>query len=199
MHAFLALQHDATGAYAGITLSMGSLKEVFMTDHPTVDYLTAGFVAYKRLGPDAVVMNSSTIDHFISDGGVLNDTDPSQEEIDKATALARKYLGFPAEEPVASPTEPYDDEVRDRCPKAQVERRGKTLPDDTVADKHHPRVTSVFEADDQGFVTLRVRCIRCKRVGFIDIDIKHDLDGISWEKPRDGKRTGTRSSHRTEA
>lgn len=202
MPAFIAIQYDEDPLiYRGIILRMDGApvkEEVFMTGNPTVDYLTAGFVAYKRLGPDAVIMHSSTLDHFVMDGGVLNTEDPSQAEIDKATVCAREYLGLPAEMPTP-PTDTYDAEARDRCPAAQTDRRGKNLSDDTVADKHHPRATSVFEADDLGFVTLRVRCIRCKRVGFLDIDLKNDLDGISWDKPPVGKRTGKRSSRRTEA
>lgn len=87
--------------YRGVILRMGleSEQEVFATGDPTVDYLTAGFVAHYRVGPEAPVMCSSSVDHFAMDGGQLDDEDPSEEQIQKAVRAGRAYLTARGEDP----------------------------------------------------------------------------------------------------
>lgn len=85
---------NASLNYRGVTLKMmpGGDREVFMSNNPTVDYLTAGFVAHYRLGPDAHVIGSSSVDHFSMDGGEIETDDPTRADIDAAIALAKVYL-----------------------------------------------------------------------------------------------------------
>lgn len=97
---------DPNASYAGVTLSMdrGSSIEVFDTGNPTVDYHTAMLVVWRRHvlsggSPDVNphVMGSSSIDHFVMDGGDLRDEDPTQEEVGAAVAAAKDYLMTPLE------------------------------------------------------------------------------------------------------
>lgn len=87
-------------SYAGIQLRFGHGKEVFNSGNPTVDYFTAYWVIFKRCKDagvdvdDVPIMGSSSIDHFVMDGGILNDSDPSQEDMDAAIAAAKAYLGI---------------------------------------------------------------------------------------------------------
>lgn len=87
--------------YRGVTLKMmpDGAQEKFMSGDATVDYLTAGYVAHYRLGKGAPVMCSSSVDHFVMDGGTLEDEDPSKEQIQKAVAAGRAYLTSRGEGP----------------------------------------------------------------------------------------------------
>jgi len=91
---FLNLLYDEPdpSTYRGVQLRMGDTKDVFDTGNPTVDYITAGCVAYTRAGGQITIQGSSDIDHFVMDGGVLNDNDPTDEEIAAGHAAARKHL-----------------------------------------------------------------------------------------------------------
>lgn len=96
----LGILYDETdpATYSGVTLRLGDDREVFNSGNPTVDYLTAYFVLshrYRAAGfdvGDVPVMASSSVNHFVFDGGTLNDSDPSQEEVDAAVAAAKAYL-----------------------------------------------------------------------------------------------------------
>lgn len=81
-------------SYAGVTLRMGSgsLADTFHTGNPTVDYLTAVFVVASRNGVDHPAMSSSSIDHFVMDGGDLNTDNPPEAAISAALDATRRYL-----------------------------------------------------------------------------------------------------------
>lgn len=93
---FIGIEYDEPdpATYAGVRLRMGPEvePEVFFSGDPTTDYLTAGCVVHYRMGPDARIMGSSSVDHFVMDGGTLEDEDPPQEKIEAAIAAARAYL-----------------------------------------------------------------------------------------------------------
>jgi len=81
--------------YEGIELKMSleAEPEVFNTGNPFHDYLTAGIIVFHRAGENAIVMGSSSIDHFAMDGGDLPDGDTATEEQVMEAALAAKaYL-----------------------------------------------------------------------------------------------------------
>ncbi len=79
--------------YRGVTLRMeGRDTERFASGDATVDYLVAGFVAHYRLGPDAHVLCSSSVDHFSMDGGEIETDDPTRAQIDAAITVAKAYL-----------------------------------------------------------------------------------------------------------
>jgi hypothetical protein len=98
----LSIKYDDANpaTYEGVTLSMDRDKprELFSTGNPTVDYNTAAAVVYRRFYnagvdvDDVPLMGSSTIDHFIMDGGELNE-EPTPEQIRKALDNAEKYEG----------------------------------------------------------------------------------------------------------
>lgn len=94
MTAYVTCIYDDTNpeSYSGMQLSCpGYPKVVFNTGRPTVDYLTAGAVASHRLGDHAIIMGSSSIDHFVMDGGENIDVStPEQDE--EAIRLAIRYL-----------------------------------------------------------------------------------------------------------
>ncbi|MDB4278053.1 hypothetical protein N9917_00325 [Deltaproteobacteria bacterium] len=104
---FMACLYDDENpeTYKGISLSMGrdAAKDVFNTGNPTVDYFTAYFVASKRCKDagvdidDVPLMGSSSIDHFVMDGGTLNTDDPTDDEVQGAVAAAKAYLGMTEE------------------------------------------------------------------------------------------------------
>lgn len=86
---------DAPLNYRGVTLKMSpdGDRERFMSGHgATVDYLTAGFVAHYRLGPDAHVICSSSVDHYSMDGGEIETDDPTKADINAAVDVAKAYL-----------------------------------------------------------------------------------------------------------
>jgi hypothetical protein len=87
--------------YAGVRLRMYEDKpeELFNSGNPAVDFFTAGFVAHYRLGPDAHIMGSSSIDHFVMDGGVLEDEEPSDDAVKQAIAAGKAYLESRGEAP----------------------------------------------------------------------------------------------------
>ena len=74
-----------------------------------------------------------------------------------------------------------DLEAASRCPKADpavLGHRGSAL---EPLDIHRPKVISVDSSDDEGRVTLRVRCVRCGRRGLLDLDIAtSDAYGVYW-------------------
>lgn len=81
--------------YEGIELCMalGAESEVFNTGVPYHDYLVAATVAHARAGPDALIFGTSSIDHFVMDGGDLPDgTEATEEQVDKAAKAAKAYL-----------------------------------------------------------------------------------------------------------
>ena len=86
-------------SYKGVDLHIGEERETFYSGDPTVDYLTAGFVAHYRAGPAAHIMCSSSVDHFVMDGGELEDDDPPEEKIKRAVALGKAYLEERGEAP----------------------------------------------------------------------------------------------------
>lgn len=47
---------------------------------------------------------------------------------------------------------------------------------------HKPKALLVHEALEDGRFTLRVRCQNCKRLGYVDIDLSTDFDGITWDR-----------------
>lgn len=104
--AFISIDYDGLDAstYRGVTLRMGieGEEERFCTESPTVDMLVAGMVAHHRLGDGALIMSSSSVNHFAMDGGVLDDEEPSQEQVDAARGIARAYLIARGEGPKTS-------------------------------------------------------------------------------------------------
>jgi len=91
--------------YRGVELRMGSgaqrdgPPEVFNTGNPTVDYHTAMLVVWRRWieaggdkDEDPPVMGSSSIDHFVMDGGTLRDENPSGEDVQAAITITKAYL-----------------------------------------------------------------------------------------------------------
>jgi len=103
---FMACLYDDVNpeTYEGISVRMGrdEKPKVFNTGNPTVDYFTAYFVASKRCKDagvdidDLPVMGSSSIDHFVMDGGTLNTDEPSDEDVQAAVTAAKTFLGMPA-------------------------------------------------------------------------------------------------------
>ena len=89
-------------SYGGVTLRMlDKGEELFFSGDPTVDYHTAMNVIFKRCKDagvsidDIPIQGSSSVDHFVMDGGELRDTDPTDEEFTKAILAAKKHLGIP--------------------------------------------------------------------------------------------------------
>ena len=68
-----------------------------------MDYFTAYFVASKHCKDagvdidDVYVGGSSSLDHFVMDGGTLNTDEPSDEDVQGAVAAAKAYLGMTEE------------------------------------------------------------------------------------------------------
>ena len=104
---FLRLEYDDAdpATYEGISLLMLDDKkpELFNTGNPTVDYHTAMAVIYKRAKDagvdidDVPIQGSSSIDHFVMDGGELRDSEPTDEDIQQAIVNAKKHLGIDTE------------------------------------------------------------------------------------------------------
>jgi hypothetical protein len=102
---FMSCQYDDENpaSYQGISVKVGreAEPEVFNTGNPTVDYFTAYFVASKRCKDagvdidDLPIMGSSSIDHFVMDGGTLNTDDPGDEDVQTAVVAAKTHLGLP--------------------------------------------------------------------------------------------------------
>lgn len=79
--------------YSGVqTSDEGRADETFYTGDPTVDYLAAGAVGHYRYGQDAHFVCSSSVNHFVFDGGGLRDENPTQDDVKKALDCARAYL-----------------------------------------------------------------------------------------------------------
>jgi len=86
---FLSCLYDGQdpSSYEGIELRMGhgAEKVVFNTGNPAVDYLTAHLVIRKRCkdaggDPDDIyVGGSSSLDHFVMDGGDLGENDEDED------------------------------------------------------------------------------------------------------------------------
>lgn len=81
--------------YRGIGVRMGikAEQELFNTGRPYHDYLTAHLVIWKRVGEGMDVMGSSSLDHFVFDGGELPDSAAATEEqLNEAVEAAKAYL-----------------------------------------------------------------------------------------------------------
>ena len=96
---YISVDYDGLdpSTYRGVILRMGDEEERFCTPaeeggSPTVDMLVAGMCAGHRLGEGGPIMSSSSVNHFVMDGGVLDDEGPSQEQVDQARVIARAYL-----------------------------------------------------------------------------------------------------------
>ena len=94
---FLSCLYDDQNpeTYEGIELRMDidAEREVFNTGTPFHDYLTAACVAYTRAGEHAYITGSSSLDHFVFDGGVLPDgTAATEKQTKAAIETARQYL-----------------------------------------------------------------------------------------------------------
>lgn len=66
-------------------------EERFNTGDPSADYLMAGSVIHEHLGSQVYISGRSSLDHFVMDGGVL-DEDPSSEQTLAALEQARTYI-----------------------------------------------------------------------------------------------------------
>jgi hypothetical protein len=94
---FMSCKYDDVdpATYKGIELQMkpGAKREVFNTGDPLHDYLTAGFVATSRAGDDAPIFGSSSIDHFVMDGGAQLDAEQATpDQLKAALKAAEAYL-----------------------------------------------------------------------------------------------------------
>lgn len=93
---FLSCLYDGSdpATYRGFRLRGSSDQEpmVFNTGNPTVDYITAGCVAYTLAGGPCPVMGTSSIEHFVFDGGILNTDEFTEEEVRAGRENARRYL-----------------------------------------------------------------------------------------------------------
>lgn len=68
----------------------------------TVIYLAAAMLIYHLEGEDAVITSSSTVDHFVMDGGSLRDggsakedgsiDEHTEEDLEAARAIARAFM-----------------------------------------------------------------------------------------------------------
>jgi len=79
--------------YRGVVLDLDGREFRCFSGNATIDLLAAMFIAY-YIVPDCDVSALSSVDHFITDGGTLNDDIESwtKAEIDEATELARTIL-----------------------------------------------------------------------------------------------------------
>ena len=94
MDAFLTCHYDDRdpASYAGFIVRTPQREETFNTGNPAHDYLVALFVAFER-SHGRPVSESSSIDHFVMDGGTLVDPDDAtSEQIDAASEVARLYM-----------------------------------------------------------------------------------------------------------
>jgi hypothetical protein len=97
MSAFITVLYDDANpeTYEGVSLSMTyrSPEEVFNTGAPFHDYLTAIFVVHERWGEDAIIMGSSSCDHFVMDGGECLDAEnATEDQLVAAIKAAREYV-----------------------------------------------------------------------------------------------------------
>jgi hypothetical protein len=76
--------------YGGIHLHIDGWERLFASGTPTVDYLAACVVTMDRLGENARMMGSSSIDHFVMDGGDLETEHPTPQQVQAAMRLARE-------------------------------------------------------------------------------------------------------------
>lgn len=84
---FLSVIYDDSdiSTYNGISIHNNDKKQtIFTNTNPTVDYLVALFICRPDINK---VSASSSLDHFIMDGGVLNDESPSNEDVVMATKI----------------------------------------------------------------------------------------------------------------
>jgi hypothetical protein len=79
--------------YQGFKILRGEESHVFNTGNPTLDYLTAGATIYLKWGKSSTIMFTSSIDHFVMDGGDLQDEDPPAEVSHAAVEKALSLFG----------------------------------------------------------------------------------------------------------
>ena len=78
--------------YRGVEFKLGDERAVFNTSNPTVDYLTVLGVLWLEHGQQTPVITKSSVDHFVMDGGVLDESTPSPSDVDAAIANSLVYL-----------------------------------------------------------------------------------------------------------
>jgi len=90
--AHISIKYDEgdPATYAGVGYRVDRDKRMYFinTGNPTVDYAAAMMVLYTVNGEDAIIMGSSSIDHFVMDGGDLETENFSEEQL----VSARKSL-----------------------------------------------------------------------------------------------------------
>lgn len=98
MVAFISVNYEELKpeTYAGFTLKMGDRVETINTGNPTVDYVAIGCIAYTIAGGRLPIMQSSSIDHFIMDGGDLLTEDIPEELANRGREAAKSHLNLPS-------------------------------------------------------------------------------------------------------
>jgi len=80
--------------YAGVGASFKGWPEdiKLMTGDPTADMVALQLIVL-RMGLGELVMESSSVNHFMMDGGEMRDESPTDEDIERAKPIARRWWG----------------------------------------------------------------------------------------------------------
>lgn len=83
--AHISVRYDDSdpATYAGVEYRVDRGKHMYCinTGNPTADYAAAMMVLYTVNGDEAIIMGSSSIDHFVMDGGDLETENFSEEQL----------------------------------------------------------------------------------------------------------------------
>jgi len=86
--AHISIKYDEgdPATYAGVEYRVDRGKHMYCinTGNPTADYAAAMMVLYTVNGDEAIIMGSSSIDHFVMDGGDLETENFSEEQLVQA-------------------------------------------------------------------------------------------------------------------